>query len=166
MLNEVMVVCFHNNKNYGQHHRSKDQMLLCLMSPASRPKRGLFYWVKAVFILTGVQSVRNKSTSIKNQALCTVCMRSFKLKHFQKWDQQCAALPKECQKFAVWKGLDKTTDQNKPAQMGPLWSYLVQSLKSSLQASCCSFSVHWAIMASSTSGTWSSDCTPEEKRKP
>lgn len=50
--------------------------------------------------------------------------------------------------------------------MGPLWSYLVQSLKSSLQASCCSLSVHWDIMSSSTSGTWSSDCITKKTLSP
>lgn len=74
------------------------------------------------------------------------------------------ALTKLCVPFLVWKN-NKIMDQNKQAQMGPLWSYLVQSLKSSLQASCCNLSAHGAIMASSTSGTWSSDCTAKKKRK-
>lgn len=50
--------------------------------------------------------------------------------------------------------------------MGPLCSYLVQSLKSSLQASSCSLLAHWAIMVSSTSGTWSSDCKKHIKSRP
>lgn len=39
----------------------------------------------------------------------------------------------------------------------PQWPYLVQSLKSSLQASCCSRVVHSAVISSSSSGMCSSD---------
>lgn len=39
----------------------------------------------------------------------------------------------------------------------PSWPYLVQSLKSSLQASCCSLVVHSAFISSSSSGRCSSD---------
>lgn len=62
-------------------------------------------------------------------------------------------------KKLIWLNWGNISKRTANKSLKTLQSYLVQSLKRSLQASCCSLSVHWAIMASSTSGTWSSDCT-------
>lgn len=68
-------------------------------------------------------------------------------------------------KKLIWLNWGNISKRTANESLKTLQSYLVQSLKRSLQASCCSLSVHWAIMASATSGTWSSDCTGKKHMK-